>query len=76
MSETNYAEIFSASNILSESQDVWGDSPPNYWLTKDGVKGPDIHFTLDLLCVKDIRFIRLINTHNADHKDRATKEFR
>ena len=73
-SETNYNQDFQASNVLTESQDVW--SPPNYWLTKDGWKGTGAHFTLDLQCVQDIAAIRLINTHNAQNKDRSTKKFR
>ena len=76
-SHNSYDERTRASNVLINSQDVWSkDSPTNYWLTKNGVKGPDAHFIMDLQCLKDISALRLTNTHNGKHKGRGTKMFR
>ena len=75
-SETKYDDRFPASNVLTESLDMFTDKLANYWLTKDGIKGPVAHFVLDLKCMKDISVLRLKNTHNGSHRDRSTKKFR
>ena len=80
-SQNSYDKRTRASNILIDSQDVWSkDSQTNYWLTKNGIKGPDAHFIMDLQCRKDISALRLTNTHNGQFKEqgkgRGTKKFR
>ena len=74
--ETNFSPDFQAVNVLTESQEDFDGFVINYWITKGGIKGKEAFFMLDLGCVKDIAFVRLINTHNAGHKDRSTKKFR
>ena len=76
MNENNFSHELRAANVLTESQDSFIGSRANYWITKDGLKGEEAHFLLDLGCVMKIGFLRLINTHNADFKDRSTQKFR
>ena len=78
ISSATYAGLpyFPATNVFSESQDSWVGSVANYWLSVDGKSGPDQQFTIDLGCLQAVSLARLINTHNAFHRDSATKQFR
>jgi hypothetical protein len=46
----------------------------NFWLGREGV--PQEHVTIDLGSTQHIAEILLRNTHNAEHADRGTKDFR
>ena len=45
----------------------------NYWLGPDKKVGS---FTLDLGCETRVSMVEIVNTHNAQYKDRSTKEFK
>ena len=45
----------------------------NYWLSAENKTG---NFVLDLGCEMRVSMVELVNTHNADKKDRSTKEFK
>ena len=45
----------------------------NYWLGPDKKGGS---FTVDLGCETRVSMVELVNTHNAQYKDRSTKEFK
>ena len=45
----------------------------NYFLTPDRQVGGG--FVLDLGCEDSFNTVELVNTHNANYKDRSTKEF-
>ena len=45
----------------------------NYWLAPEKKTG---NFELDLGCEMRVSMVELVNTHNADKKDRSTKEFK
>ena len=46
----------------------------NFWLGREGV--PQEHFTIDLGSVQHIEEVLLRNTHNSEHADRGTQDFR
>ena len=65
-----YAPHFSVEYLLTDQQhDTWG----GIWLAPNGEMGS---FILNLNCKQTFDGIRLVNTHNAGHRDRATKTFR
>ena len=45
----------------------------NYWLSKEMAPGS---FILDLGCETLVSLVQLVNTHNAELRDRSTKEFK
>ena len=45
----------------------------NYWLAP---KQSSAEFVLDLGCEKISNMVELVNTHNGNHRNRATKEFK
>ena len=72
-SSTDYDHRFKAEYLLTRnSDDSESHMGRNYWLTPDREGG---EFVLDLGCEKYINLVELINTHNADYRDRSTKRF-
>ena len=45
----------------------------NYWLAPHGKPA---EFVLDLGCNKIVNVVKLVNTHNGDHRDRSSKEIK
>ena len=69
---------WAAKNVLrmknkGEKEQEGKDGIYNYWLLPDGAKNKG--FTLDLGIVKDLNLVRVVNTHSANWRDRATKKF-
>ena len=67
---------WSASNIFTLEDDMWnGEGQKSYWLAVNG-ESTGQGFTLDLGCTQSIDGFHIKNTHNAHHRDHATKRFR
>ena len=66
-------DAFSVQNIFSvdEPPEIFADLC--YWLAPDKTQA---EFVLDLGCKKIVNLVELVNTHNGDHRDRGTKEFK
>ena len=71
LSEENYNEKFKASNLLSLGEKE--DFGKNYWLAPDK-KPATLVFDLEFL--HTFQLVALVNTHNASHEDRSSKEIR
>jgi hypothetical protein len=66
------SQMYSVRNLLEYGG--WEDHvDPNYWL---GPGNSPATFILDLGCILSINEIYVINTHNAESRDRATRQFR
>ena len=73
---SQYNKRFKAKNVLkleNDAKDSKGNA--NYWLAATRTS-KNQGFMVDLKCEALISAIVLKNTHNAKHKDRATKKFR
>ena len=84
-SDSDWCDVFPASNILTlDDDDEWSSpevpieqrDPANYWLTEEGKTGEEQGFIMYLGCRKTVAGVSLRNTHNAWHHDRSTKKFR
>ena len=63
---------FSVSQLLTNSPvELHGE---NYWLAPHGQQSAE--FVLDLGCSKQVNMVELVNTHNAEYRNRGTKEFK
>ena len=71
LSEDSFSEKFNVSNLLTWSE-VENHTLGNYWLGPLGQKG---EFILDLGETRLLDTVELVNTHNAEHRDWAMKEF-
>ena len=65
VSGDEYNSSFAVENILTKES--------NYWLAPVDTKS---QFILDLGCIHTFDGIQLVNTHNANYKDKGTKKFR
>ena len=63
---------FSVSQLLTNSP--WELHGENYWLAPNGQQSAE--FVLDLGCSKQVNMVELVNTHNAEYRNRGTKEFK
>ena len=69
-----YNSDTSAEKLLTvEDGEVWDGANTNYWILPNYSTGILI---LNFACKQKFSRIRLGNTHNAEHKTRATKKFR
>ena len=69
-----YNSDTSAEKLLTiDDKEVWDGANTNYWILPNYSTGI---FILNLGCKQKFSGIRLVNTHNAEHKTRATKKFR
>ena len=63
---------FSVTNLLINAPlEIFGE---NYWLAPNGQDSAE--FVLDLGCEKTVNLVELVNTHNAQHRQRSMKEFK
>ena len=63
-------DAFSVKMLLTNSpREIFSK---NYWLGPNTKSG---EFILDLGCDKTVNMVELVNTHNAQVRDRGTKEF-
>ena len=69
---SSYDERFTPENLMTKS--LKEEHGKNYWLMKDKETGRG--FVLDFGTVKIFNLVELVNTHNAQSKDRSTKEFK
>eukprot|EP00092_Neocalanus_flemingeri_P026563 GFUD01028787.1.p1 GENE.GFUD01028787.1~~GFUD01028787.1.p1 ORF type:complete len:626 (+),score=118.16 GFUD01028787.1:104-1981(+) len=65
-----YDNRFAVKNLLTNAnQEIFGQ---NYWIGPDGTAS----FILNLGCRQTFDGIKLVNTHNGQARDRATKQFK
>ena len=77
LSSDPVCQRFKAANVFTLETDFWNaGADANYWLAEGGKVGEDQGFIIDLGCTKMVSGVNLKNTHNAQHRDRATKKFR
>ena len=69
-SEKYNVSKFNVSNLLTRSE-VENFTLGNYWLAEQQGE-----FTLDLGTFRPVDMVELVNTHNADFRDKAMKEFK
>ena len=69
---SSYDERFTPENLMTKS--LKEEHGKNYWLLKDKETGRG--FVLDFGKVKIFNLVELVNTHNAQSRDRSTKEFK
>ena len=70
----SYGEIFSVENIFTLNETEVQDGPKtNYWIAPDKTAATLI---INLGCKHTFDAISLVNTHNAQYRDRSTREFR
>lgn len=79
-----YAGLRTPEGIFADASDVWAQSPmfaaenvidgneDSYWLLPDGATG---WVEARISPAADISRVRLLNTHNPPHNDRATREY-
>ena len=65
-------DIYSVQNLLTRSRKK--EERGNYWVLPDKATGQG--FMLDFDTVKKFNFVQLVNTHNAESRDRSTKQFK
>ena len=76
MESVKISKRFKAKNVLKLEKDAKdSNGNANYWLAVSRTS-KNQGFIVDLKCETLISAIVLKNTHNAKHKDRATKKFR
>ena len=75
MSGDTYDHRFTVEALLThEEKDIWdGKHVANYWLAPNSKGGT---FILNLGCRQTFDGIQLVNTHNVQARDRASKRFR
>ena len=66
-------DIYSVQNLLTRSRKK-EEHGKNYWILPDKATGQG--FMLDFGSVKKFNFVQLVNTHNAESRDRSTKQFK
>ena len=72
--ENTYGGTFPASKVLEADVETTGKEQWGMiWLGKDG---HEAHFVMDLGCQQSFQQILLRNCHNAQYRDRSTKDFR
>ena len=64
---------YTANHVLTRSRKK-EEHGKNYWVAPDKATGKG--FMLDYGSVKTFNLVELINTHNAESRDRSTKEFK
>eukprot|EP00092_Neocalanus_flemingeri_P012265 GFUD01013221.1.p1 GENE.GFUD01013221.1~~GFUD01013221.1.p1 ORF type:complete len:589 (+),score=124.60 GFUD01013221.1:122-1768(+) len=70
----NYDGSFMVENLITvQNKELFVDNKANYWLSPNARTAT---FILNLGCSETFDSIRLVNVHNREHKDRATKQFR
>ena len=69
---SSYDERFTPEKLMTKS--LKEEHGKNYWLLKDKETGRG--FVLDFGTVKKFNLVELVNTHNAESRDRSTKEFK
>eukprot|EP00092_Neocalanus_flemingeri_P012747 GFUD01013736.1.p1 GENE.GFUD01013736.1~~GFUD01013736.1.p1 ORF type:complete len:403 (-),score=79.02 GFUD01013736.1:170-1258(-) len=70
----NYDGRFTVENLLTiQNKELVVDNKATYWLSPNARTAT---FILNLGCRETFDSIRLVNVHNRDYKDRATKQFR
>ena len=71
VSGDKWSSKFAVENLFTiETPEVWGES---YWQGPDNYKAT---FILNLGCAQEFDRVQLVNTHNAEHRDVSTRQFR
>ena len=72
VSGDKYSSTFPVENLLTQEKEMWVNTA-NYWLGPQAATG---NFILNLGCRQTFHEIQIVNTHNAHHRGRSTKQFR